>query len=119
MILVRCLKTKNTPKFQNVLYGVEAARTSMPVQRKIPVHSLLNFPFFKVLLVTKSTVLNTSFSVFTNFDLPFPFLAFTECENRVFKSMKNCLCRAFKKSRINLGLFIRLNRPSSLRVVAI
>ena len=45
------LKTKNTPKFVQRMYqnllGVKAGRASMPVQRRIPIHSLLNFLFLK------------------------------------------------------------------------
>ena len=32
-----------------LLHGIEAGRASMPVQRKTPVYSLLNFLFLKTL----------------------------------------------------------------------
>ena len=65
--VVRFLKTKNTPKFLKGMYehlhGIEAGRASMPVQRKTPVYSLLNFLFLKPLQMPYF----------------FPFLVLTEC----------------------------------------
>ena len=52
------------------LHEIKAGQASMPIKHKIPIHSLLNFQFLKIL-----PGINI---VLTNFDLLFPFLTLTE-----------------------------------------
>ena len=64
--------------------GSSAGRTSKPVQRKIPIHPLLNFQFLKTLPVPKFSILITQIFGITNFHLLSPFLEFTEYYILVF-----------------------------------